>query len=153
MSDKLHISNEMRQLDRKNIKFYDELTPEERKKFGLFPLIRWASCVQADADIQAYYIMSTNENFNRYFFTLNRHPKLQWLCATAVSPGIGTFRHDWIPHKKQKVNNKITTFLESIYPHLSDEEIQLLRELNSDDDIKELARSHGWDDKRIKAEL
>ena len=30
--DKLHISNEMRQLDLKNRDFYDELTPDEKKK-------------------------------------------------------------------------------------------------------------------------
>ena len=153
MSDKLHISNEMKQLDRKNQKFYDELTPEERKKFGLFPLIRWASTVQADSDIQAYYVMSTNENFNKHFFNINKHPKLQWMCATAVSPGVGTFRHDWIPHKKQSVDNKTTKFLRELYPHLKDDEIELLRTINTKDDFKQLARDHGWDDKRIKSDL
>jgi hypothetical protein len=151
--EKLHISNEMKQLDRKNRKFYDELTPEERKKFGLFPLIRWASTVQADADIQAYYIMSTNENFNKNFFALNKHPKLQWLCATAVSPGVGTFRHDWISHKKQTTATKTERFLRSVYPQLKDDEIELLQAINTEQDIKQLARDHGWDDKRIKSEL
>ena len=36
MSDKLNIGNEMRQLDAKNRDFYDELTPEERKKVSTF---------------------------------------------------------------------------------------------------------------------
>jgi hypothetical protein len=34
MSDKLNIANEMRQFDRKNRSFYDELTAEEKKKFS-----------------------------------------------------------------------------------------------------------------------
>jgi hypothetical protein len=46
MSDKLNIANEMRQLDRKNRKFYDELTDEERKKFSLYLMIRWGSSIE-----------------------------------------------------------------------------------------------------------
>ena len=46
MSDKLNIANEMRQLDLKNRDFYDELTPEEKKKFSTFLMIRWSSAVQ-----------------------------------------------------------------------------------------------------------
>ncbi len=34
MSDKLNIANEMRQFDRKNRDFYNELSDEERKKFS-----------------------------------------------------------------------------------------------------------------------
>ena len=42
MSDKLNIANEMRQLDRKNRRFYRDLTDEERKKFSNYLMIRWA---------------------------------------------------------------------------------------------------------------
>lgn len=154
MSDKLNITNEMAQLDRKNRLFYDELTDDERKKFSTYLMLRWSSSVQADGDIQAYYVMSCNENLNKHFFNISRHPKLQWLCATAVSPGIGTFRHQWIaPKKKDGVDNKASKFLREIYPLAKDDEIELLRQLNTKDDLKQLAREHGWDDKRIKSEL
>ena len=154
MSDKLNITNEMAQLDRKNRLFYDELTEDERKKFSTYLMLRWSSSVQADSDIQAYYVMSCNENLNKHFFNISRHPKLQWLCATAVSPGIGTFRHQWIaPKKKDGVDNKASKFLREIYPLAKDDEIELLRQLNTKDDLKQLAREHGWDDRRIKAEL
>jgi hypothetical protein len=154
MSDKLNITNEMAQLDRKNRLFYDELTDDERKKFSNYLMLRWSSSVQADSDIQAYYVMSCNENLNKHFFNLSRHPKLQWLCATAVSPGIGAFRHQWIaPKKKDGVDNKASKFLREIYPLAKDDEIELLRQLNTKDDLKQLAREHGWDDKRIKSEL
>ena len=46
MSDRLHISNEMRQLDVKNRDFYDELDSEERKKFSTFLMLRWGSAVE-----------------------------------------------------------------------------------------------------------
>jgi hypothetical protein len=155
MSDKLNINNEMAQLDRKNRKFYDELTDEEKKKFSTFLMLRWGSSVQADSNIQAYYVMSTNENLNENFFDISRHPKLQWLCATAVSPGIGTFKHQWIaPKKKDSAgSSKSIKFLREMFPGLKDDEIDLLRRINTDNDLKELARKHGWDEKRIKSDL
>jgi tRNA isopentenyl-2-thiomethyl-A-37 hydroxylase MiaE len=75
MSDKLNINNEMAQLDRKNAKFYDELTDEERKKFSTYLMLRWSSQVQADSNIQAYYVMSCNQNLNKNFFDIAKHPK------------------------------------------------------------------------------
>ena len=154
MSDKLNINNEMAQLDRKNRGFYDELTDEEKKKFSLFLMLRWGSAVQASSQIQAYYVMSLNENLNKHFFSLSKHPKLQWLSATTVSPGIGTFKHQWIaPKKREGSDSKTSKFLKEIYPHLKDDEIELLRTINTKNDIKQLARDHGWDDKRIKSDL
>jgi hypothetical protein len=153
--DKLNINNEMTQLDRKNRKFYDELTDEEKKKFSTYLMLRWGSAVQADPQIQSYYLMSLNENLNKHFFSIGRHPKLQWLCATAVSPGIGTFKHQWIATKKRDSigSSKSMKFLRELYPTLKDDEIELLRRINTDNDLKELARKHGWDDKRIKSDL
>ena len=154
MTDKLNINNEMREFDRKNRAFYDELTAEERKKFSTYLMLRWGSAVQAQSNIQQYYVMSLNENFNKHFFTISKHPKLQWLCATTVSPGIGTFKHQWIaPKKREGGDSKATKFLRELYPHLKDDEIELLRSINTKDDLKQLARNHGWDDKRIKSDL
>lgn len=154
MSDKLNITNEMREFDRKNREFYDELTPEERKKFSLFLMLRWGSSVRASREIQEYYVMSLNERLNTNFFDIAKHPKLQWLCATTVSPGIGNFKHTWIaPKKREGSDNKASRFLREMYPHLKDDEIELLRTINTKDDLKQLARDHGWDDRRIKDEL
>ena len=118
--DKLSIANEMTQFDRKNRKFYDSLTDEERKKFSNYLMVRWGSAVQVgnsarDQAIQQYYLQSCNENLNKHFFAINRHPKLQWLCATAVSPDDGIKRHQWIAPKKKEPGagsiKKITTKL------------------------------------------
>lgn len=154
MTDKLNIANEMRAFDSKDRKFYSDLTDEERKKFSNYLMIRWGSAVQGDGDLQAYYLMSCNENLNKHFFDIARHPELQWLCATTVSPGMGNFRHDWIKQKKREgSNNKSIKFLRQIYPNYNADELDLLAKINTTDDLKQLARSHGWDDKRIKSEL
>lgn len=168
-TDKLHISNEMLQLDSKNRDFYDQLTEEERKKFSTFLMLRWSSGVTdalnyydkkdrylvADSDIQAYYVMCCNERLNTNFFDIAKHPKLQWMLATSVSPGIGKFKHEWIKNKKRggDTSNKTLNFLRELYPHLKEDEIELLGSINDKDDIKQLARQHGWDDKRIKTDL
>ena len=102
MSDRLHIGNEMRQLDLKNRDFYDSLDADERKKFSTFLMIRWSSAVEGSRELQEYYVQSVNHYLNKHFFTLSKHPKLQWLCATAASPGMGALRHNWISPKKKE---------------------------------------------------
>ena len=100
MSDKLNIANEMKAFDSKDRMFYRELTDEERKKFSNFLMVRWGSSVQGSTELQAYYLLACNENLNKHFFDINNHPELQWLSATTVSPGMGTFKHEWIKQKK-----------------------------------------------------
>lgn len=154
MSDKLNIANEMRQFDSKNRQFYRDLTDEERKKFSTFLMIRWGSSVQGSTELQQYYLLSCNENLNKHFFELSRHPELQWLSATTVSPGMGSFRHDWIKQKKREgSNSKAVKFLREIYPERKEDELELLAQINTTADLKQLAKEHGWDDKRIKSEL
>jgi hypothetical protein len=89
MSDKLNIANEMRCLDSKDRNFYDSLTDEERKKFSNFLMIRWSSSIQGSSELQEYYLIACNERLNKHFFDINKHPKLQWLCATSISPWYG----------------------------------------------------------------
>lgn len=153
--DKLNIKNEMVQFDRKNRDFYDELTDEERKKFSPYLMIRWGSSVNGPVDLQAYYLIATNERLNKNFFDINttKHKKLQWLLATTVSPNMGNQYHQWIAPKKKGSDNKAVKFLRQQYPELKEDEIQLLAKLNDKDDIKHLARELGWDDKRIKSDL
>ena len=146
MSDKLNINNEMRQLDAKNRDFYDELTTEERKKFSTFLMVRWGSAVDGSREIQEYYVQSTNHYLNKHFFTMHRHPKLQWLMATAASPGMGAMRHNWIaPKKKEAGASAIKKQLRELYPHFRDDEIDLMAELTDKKEIAQLQRAHGND--------
>jgi hypothetical protein len=146
MSDKLNIGNEMRQLDAKNRDFYDELTPEERKKFSTFLMVRWGSAVDGSREIQEYYVQSVNHYLNKHFFTMHRHPKLQWLMATAASPGMGAMRHNWIaPKKKEAGASAIKKQLRELYPHFKDDEIDLMAELTDKKELAQLQRAYGND--------
>ena len=144
MSDKLNIANEMRMFDRKVRSFYDDLTPEERKKFSNYLMIRWGSSVEGSRELQEFYVISTNERLNKHFFDVNKHPKLQWLMATSVSPAMGTPRHPWIaPKKKETGLSAKKKQLAQLFPHYKDDEIDLLAKITDQKDIKELLRQHG----------
>jgi len=142
--DKLSIQNEMAQFDRKNRQFYRELTDEERRKFSNYLMIRWGSAVQGSQELQEFYLIATNERLNKHFFSLSRHPQLQWLCATTVSPGLGTQRHPWIaPKKKEPGAGSIKKQLADLFPHLKDDEIEVMAEINNKKDIEAYVKALG----------
>lgn len=145
--DKLSIQNEMAQFDLKNRSFYDELTDEERKKFSNYLMIRWGSSVQGSRELQEFYVIATNERLNKHFFAVNKHPKLQWLMATSVSPGLGTHRHQWIaPKKKETGSNEIKKALMEIYPTMKMSDIEALAAITDKKEIREYLRKHGHAD-------
>jgi hypothetical protein len=146
--DKLSIGNEMAQFDSKNREFFDELTDEERKKFSPFLMIRYGSSVSGSRDLQEFYLIATNERLNKKFFAVNtaQHKKLQWLMATTVSPGLGNFRHNWIaPKKKEPGAGSMRKQLMELFPHLKDDEIDLLSQITNRKEIDAHLRELGQD--------
>jgi len=152
--DKLSINNEMTQFDRKTREFYDELDTEEKKKFSTYLMLRYGASVEGNADLQEWYLRATNERMNMHFFDLGKHPKLQWLLATTVSPGMGVQRHYWQGAKKKEgSNSKAVKFVAQLYPHMKQDEVELLASINTTKELKELAKQSGWTDQDIKKAL
>lgn len=138
----------MRMFDRKVRTFYDDLTAEEKKKFSNYLMIRWGSAVDGSRDLQEFYVIATNERLNKHFFDLGRHPKLQWLLATTVSPDIGTPRHPWIaPKKKEAGLSAKRKALMEIFPHYKDDEIDVMAEITTQKEIDAYNREAGRDKK------
>jgi len=153
MSDKLSIQNEMRALDSKNREFYDSLTDEERKKFSTFLMMKYGGNVEGHPDLQAWYLRAHNERVNLNFFDIGRHPKLQWLLCTTVSPSMGSQRHYWLGAKKKTANAALRRFIEQENPGIRDDELDLLISVLTPEQIKQYARDLGWDDRKIKSDL
>ena len=144
----------MAQLDTKNRAFYDEPNEEERKKFATYLMLRYSASVEGGPDLQEWYLRVTNERVNANFFDLGKHPKLQWLLCTTVSPDMGRQRHYWQGSKKKEgSNSKALKFLTKLYPHLRTDELELLAELNDIKELKALAKTMGMSDAEIKKEL
>jgi hypothetical protein len=152
-TDPLYIGNEMAAFDRKDRAYYDKFTDEQRKSFSTYLMLRYGASVGGNQDLQAYYLMATNERVNKNFFDLNKHPKLQWLSCTTVSPNMGKQFHYWQGTKKKEGNSKATKFLAKLFPTMKSDEIELLAKINDKRDIADMARNLGLDDKSIKAEL
>jgi hypothetical protein len=148
MSDKLNIANEMRVFDRKDRTFYDNLTEEEKKKFSNYLMIRWGSSVEGSRELQEFYVIATNERLNKHFFNVSRHPRLQWLMATTVSPGLGAQRHTWIAPKKRETGASAKRKrLQEIYPTYKDDEIDVMMQIVSNQELDEYDRASGKDKK------
>jgi len=123
-------------LDKKDYGYYDRLTTEQQKKFSPYMMIQWLCSVKGSADIQAYYLQSTEYYANKYFFNENvqKNPKLAWLMLCAASPGIGKQFRQWIPSIKEKVtalkepakHKDIKEYFKKIYPKVSDQDINEL---------------------------
>jgi hypothetical protein len=134
----------MKMFDQKVRAFYDDLTDEERKKFSNYLMIRWGSSVQGSRELQEFYVIATNERFNKHFFDLGRHPKLQWLLATTVSPGMGSQRHQWIaPKKKEPGANSLKKQLAELFPEYKDDEIDVLAAITTKKDLDAYIKLHG----------
>ena len=134
----------MAQFDRKNRDFYDSLDTDERKRFSNYLMIRWGSSVQGSRELQEFYVISTNERLNKHFFTVNKHPKLQWLMATSVSPGMGTFKHQWIsPKKKEAGSNEVKKTLMKLYPNMKMSDVELLASMTTSKELRELIKNYG----------
>jgi hypothetical protein len=102
--------------------------------------------VQGSRDLQEFYLIATNERLNKRFFDVNRLPKLQWLVATTVSPGLGVHRHQWIaPRKKEAGASTIRRQLAALYPHLKDDELDLLAKITTKKELDQHMKQTGQD--------
>lgn len=153
MSSEIKLNDILPAIDRKNRKWWDGLSDEQRDKFSSWIYMRYGATVEGNADLSRYYLIAFNEIVNKRFNVLKNHPKLQFMLMTAASPGMGTVRHTWLaPMKKGKANKRIK-LLEQLYPNANSRELELLAEINGDDDIKAYLQDLGWTDKDIKAAM
>jgi hypothetical protein len=123
-------------IDRKEYAYWDNLTPEQQKKFIPYLLVMWTSSVKANKNIQNYYLRSIDHHANQHVFNENvqKHPKLQWMMLCAASPGVGKQYRQWIPQLSQRVVTlkevpklkDIVDYFRKIYPSVSDDELNEL---------------------------
>jgi hypothetical protein len=119
-------------------------------------MIRYGASVMGSPELQAYYLMSTNQKLNKNFFNIKKaHDKLNWLTATTISPGMGDQKHYWLSApKKKESNSKVAKFFEEQNPSMKSEDIQILAALNDLASVKKYAADElGWDKDKIKKKL
>ena len=131
----------MAAIDKKDRGFYNRLSDEQKKAFSAWMMMRYCSSVQGrDA---ANYIFMTNELVNYQFMEVSKHPELQWLLLSACGVGKIQFHPYLKPPNARKKKSKVFDFVYDLF-------IKNFIELNTKEELKELAESHGYDDKTIK---
>lgn len=156
MTDKITIKDETAAIDMGAKDLWDNFTDEQRKQISLYLLIRYASSIKtSDSDAQALAVFKTNEYYNKNFFNLSKHPKLLWyLVCMCGNDEKKIYFHEWIGYKKKENNeNKITKFLESKFPNMKRDEIEMMAAMADKKDLKEYARDLGMDENEIKKVL
>lgn len=151
MSDKLTIKDETAAIDLGAKDLWDSFTEEQQKQISFYLLLRYASSIRTnDSDAQALSIFKTNEYYNKYFFSLSKHPKLLWyLVCMCGNDKKQIYFHEYISPKK-KEGGKIHKVLQQFYPHLKEDEIDLLAKITDVKEIKQYARDLGMSDDEIK---
>lgn len=149
MTEKLTLKEILGAIDLNAKTVWDDLTDDQRKSIVYFTLNRYLSSVQGSRETQEHWLLNTNLRFNKNLFELlNKHPKLLWQIACSCSDDSGQiYFHQWIKVKKEK--NKKVDFLMKIFPNKKREDIELLAELSSPQDIKKYLEELGWSKKEI----
>ena len=144
---KLNIKEEMRSIDQKDRAWYDSLTDDEKKKLGLWLLMRYTS--NAGGKHAEHYLEWTNEAVNVHFNTIRKHPQLQYQLLQLVGIGSTVF-HPWIAPGKRGKKNKIQEWVIKNYSHLNDDEVDIFISTRTKDDFIELFEEYGMTKKEIK---
>lgn len=151
------IKQEMNAIDKRQMDFWKNLSPEEQKGLSMWVLMRWASTVDSNVrEIEEHYLVMINELVNVHFNLMRHDP--DWQLRLMQCVGIGTSqKHDWIkPMKKKSATSKrpkLYALFEQENPHLNHQEIELLISKHTEDELKEWLMGFGMSDKDIRAHL
>jgi len=155
MSEKIALKEVLAAVDMNARGLWDEIDEDQRKalKSEFFILNRYVSSVKTNnVDIQQHYILAVNEYFNKHWYTLQKHPKLLWQLLSMCGHESGrVFFHEWIGFKKKNKDdsNKKIKYLSESFPDKKADEIKLLAQINSVEDLKEHARTRGIEEQEI----
>ena len=151
MSDKLAIKDLTGAIDMGARDLWNDLDADQRKQVSFFLLNRYASSIKtSNREAQELAVFKTNEYFNKHYFSLTKHPRLLWylICMTG-NDDHKIYFHEWIGAKK-KSDGKIYKFLETLYPQMKEDELELQATLMTTADAKQLARDMGMSEVEIK---
>ena len=160
MSEKIELREKISAVDTNVRELWDAMDEDQQKALAqeFYILNRYISNVKhPSTDVQAHYVIAVNELYNKNWFTLQKHPKLMWLSLCMCSyDNKTTFYHEWIskqPKSLKKGASKKVNFLAEIYPTKKMDELNLLAELTTDKELKQLAEEYGYDKATIAKKL
>lgn len=147
---KLSLDATLQALDRRDLGYYDGLTPEEKKGYSPFILMRYMSSVSPQSSMQSYAVLATNDLVNIGFFSLGKHPELQHMLMCLAGLGRKQYR-PYVGSKNARSKTRVVDeFLMSLHPGINDVELGILRSQHDADSLRELGQDAGLSKSEIK---
>lgn len=142
-------------LSRKDRDWWNTLSQEQQEKFSAWLYNRYLSVPKSSNSLlNEYYLRAVNQHSNRNFNVIHKnHKKLQYLLMTTlIDPDIRCDHAYLKPMGKtgDKKSNTRTKILTNLMPTAKIDDIHVLADLMSDDEIKQMLRDRGWEEKQIK---
>jgi hypothetical protein len=158
MSEKIELKEKLSAVDQNIRELWDAMDAEQQKalKNEFFILNRYISNVQSPKrELQEHFVLTVNEYFNKNWNNLQKHPKLLWLLLCMCSyNGETVYFHQWLGNKKKTgTGGKKLKFLAEIYPNRKIDELEMLADMSTDKDIKDLGRKYGMDEATLAKKL
>lgn len=140
---KLDLFATIKEIDKKNRNWYENLPEHQQKQANPFLLMQWLSC--GNNDDQTVLI---NEIVNPYVFKLYKHPKLLAKVLTACTTG-SSQRYKWISNAKNIRTPNCIDLISNAYD-ISKKEARTMINVIQQEDILLLAYNYGLQADQIK---
>ena len=147
MSQKLDIFETLKEVDNRNIHFFDALDADQKKSFAPVVFMRWLSSSSSQLEL-------VNAVLNPMVFRMHKHPALMYKLMTVCSDGKSK-RYGWVKKKGKDKSAPKTTAAISQYYDCSKKDASRYKTRLTVDDVLEMAEELGYtsdDIKKIKAE-
>lgn len=140
-TERLDIFEVLRNINKKNYNYVQDLEDDQRKQFSPFVVNQWLCC--SNSPLQ---IVLMDKLVNRRFFKLSRHPNLIYklFCIAAVDKNA---RYNWL-FKKAEKSDAIDIIAK--YLDCSRRDASRYKDSFSQDDIKEMIVTLGYQPSEIK---
>ncbi len=148
---KLTLKEILPQIDRGNADWWDTLTDEQKKQINFWLLNRYISSSNGTYTDTAMAVLTTNEYYNKNWNDLGtKHPKLQWQILCMINDSGKSRFHKYINLRRTAdSNSKSVKLLMKLYPNKKLDEVALLARISTKEEIRNIAKSHGLEEKDI----
>jgi hypothetical protein len=146
-AEKIPLNEMLDAIDRRDFDWYSNLPEESKKQWSSWLTLRYASSVKGSGADEA--ILNTNEFANKYYKDIYKHDDLMWKLFCLTGTGKKQY-HEWIkaPNNLQK-KDKVSELVAQMYPTMKNSDIELMRSMNSEDEIRQHAMDFGYSDKEL----
>lgn len=144
----LDLKTTLSALDQRKKDHYDRMDDEDKKLFSPFMIQRYMSSVSSDQFFTEHHVEMVNETTNKNHWVLSKdHKGLLWKLLAMCGTWKNHF-HQWIAGPKKEKNTAIKVLM-NLYPNAKIDELELLSQLMSKKELKQLLEDHGETEHKI----